>query len=332
MSRDSKVSVSCSLWGTALAVLTMSLPAHAGDADPAKLLERMSQASHALNYQGTFIYAHGNNILSVRIIHGVDDKGEHERLLTLSGKSREVIRDNDEVTCIQPDDQSISVEHPGPRHAMPLIVTPDVQKISGNYQILVRGSERIAGRLADQVAVVPKDHYRYGHAYWIDQASGLLLRADLINGRGRVVEQMMFTSLTLLDAFPAKSLEPETTTRKSLPQVAPAEGKAEENVPEEGRWMAKDLPPGFELELLSFHPMPGKKAPVEHHVYSDGLASVSVFIEPEEHDESEFLGHSLMGAVHAFARVIDGSRITVVGEVPAVTVEHIADSMHQRQE
>lgn len=331
MSRDSNVLSRSTLCGALLTGLLLSLSALAGEQDPADLLTRMSQANHKLNYEGTFIYIHGADIQSVRIVHGVDATGEHERLVTLSGKSREVLRDNDEVRCINPDEQSVSVQHPPAGRSISLVATPDVEKISGNYHLLLRGSERIAGRMAEEVAVVPRDRYRYGHAYWIDQTTGLLLRADLISEKGRVVEQMMFTSLALLDSFPSKSLEPEMAQNGQL-KPQPARSASSDAGPDEGRWMASELPPGFFLELLRFHSMPGKRVPVEHHVYSDGLASVSVFIEPEESKQPQFLGHTLRGAIHAFARVSKGTRITVIGEVPAVTVEHIADTMRPRQE
>lgn len=331
MSRSSKVAAHSGLWCTAIAALTFILPAQAAEGDPAQLLARMTQAAHTLNYEGTFVYAHGGHMQSVRIVHGVDEKGEYERLVTLSGKSREVIRNNDEVTCIRPDDKSVLVERADQRRTTSLIPAPRVEKISGHYQLRVQGHERIAGREADHVVVLPKDHYRYGHGYWIDQATGLLLRADLISDKGRLVEQVMFTSLTLLDSVPRKSLAPEGSAQGTLAQATmPPQPAAA--VAEQGRWQATTLPVGFSLELVRHHPMPGKTAWVEHHVYSDGLASVSVFIEADSHDGRGFVGHSLMGATHAYARLSDDTRITVVGEVPAITVEHIASGMRPRQE
>ena len=71
--------------------------------------------------------------------------------------------------------------------------------------------------------------------------------------------------------------------------------------------------------------LPGRDAPVVHILYSDGLANVSVFIEPAK--EKKIARRSRVGASNAFSIEVDGNQITAVGEVPAATVEQIATSM-----
>lgn len=317
--------------GVAIASLALSLPLLANENEALRQLERMSQAAQSLNYEGTFVYLHGNHVESVRVVHGVDNKGEHERFITLSGKTREVIRDNDEVMCFFPDDRSVQVDKAGRTPPLPLIKTPQVERIGHLYQIELKGNERVAGREAAHVEVAPRDAYRYGRSYWIDRQAGLLLRADLIDDRGRVVEQMMFTSLQLHDAIPAKSLLPEHSV-KDFVLLKPAQKPPAATTLEGPGWEAASLPAGFELELMRHLTMAGKPAPVEHHVYGDGLASVSVFVEIPADSVHEVIGHSSMGAVNAYARRAGEARIVVVGEVPAITVEQIATAMRPRQE
>jgi len=313
----------------ALASLSFAFPAFSANNEALQLLERMSQASHTLNYEGTFVYLLGGHVESVRIVHGVDAKGEHERLVTLSGKSREVIRDNDEVKCFIPDDRIVQVDKAGRNLALSMIKTPELERITQLYRIEVRGHERVAGREATHVAVVPRDHFRYGRSYWIDDEAGLMLRADMVDEHGKLVEQMMFTSISLLDSIPKKSLVPENSVKDFI-VVKPADTQTQTGDIEGATWEASALPPGFELELLRHLTLKGRPGPVEHHIYSDGLASVSVFVEPPSNHEREFIGHSRIGAVNAYARRAGESRVVVVGEVPALTVEHIADAMRPR--
>ena len=318
------------LWSgcAAFASLAVAFPLFAAGNDEAlQQLERMSQASHTLNYEGTFVYLHGNHVQSVRIAHGVDAKGEHERLVTLSGKSREVIRDNDEVKCFFPDDRSVQMAKSGHNLPLPMIKTPNVERISNLYKLELKGHERVAGREANHVAVIPRDNFRYGRGYWTDQQTGLLLRADLIDEHGKVLEQILFTSLEIRDAVPKKSLIPENSAKDFI-VLKPVEPNASA---QELRWEAASLPPGFELELTRYIAMNGKPEPVEHHVYGDGLASVSVFVETANSDKKEFTGHSHMGAVNAYAWRTGDARVVVVGEVPATTVETIATSMRPRK-
>lgn len=316
--------------GLILALLLLALPLQATEDEALTQLKRMSQAAHSVNYQGTFVYLHGHHVESVRIAHGVDSKGEHERLFTLSGKTREVIRENDEVRYFFPDERGVHLARIG-RTPLSMIKTPPVERISHLYQLEMKGAERVAGRNASHVAVTPRDNYRYGRSYWIDQQAGLLLRADLIDDSGQVVEQMMFTSLEVLDAVPTRDLLPEHSA-KDFVLLRPAQPQPAESGQEEQRWVAEALPPGFELQQTRHLTMHGKQVPVEHHVYSDGLASVSVFVEAPADEPHEFTGLSRMGAVNAYAMREGDARVIVVGEVPAITVQRIATAMRPRSE
>jgi len=97
-----------------------------------------------------------------------------------------------------------------------------------------------------------------------------------------------------------------------------------------GDWTAAWLPPGFMLTQRSHHPMPSDAVDVEHLVFTDGLATVSVYVEPESPGKEPLTGHSSMGAVNAHGSRSGDYRITVVGEVPRATVERIGTSMQRR--
>jgi len=309
-------------------------PLHAAAADSiAQLLERMVQAAHQLNYTGTFVYQEGGSLQTMRIIHAVDASGEHERLVSLSGSPREVIRDHDKVTCILPEDSSLVVEHAGPPRSFPVILPDALDTLRKYYDFRQLGSGRIAGLKTQQIAIIPRDQYRYGQNIWLAEDTGLLLRAEVLNEQGEIVEEIMFTSLELHDQIPAEMLQPQTENPGQILELS-REPEKTSMATGQVRWQVTTLPPGFQQDIERLHYLPHKTQPVEHHLYSDGLSSVSVFIEKGDGDEGEsgYIATSGMGGVNAYRRKLDGYLATVVGEVPPVTVKLISETIQPAAE
>lgn len=302
----------------------------AGEQDAATWLERMIRSAHQLNYTGTFVYQQDGSLQSMKIIHAVSKDGERERLISLSGPNREVIRNRDRVTCILPEDSPIVVEHVGAQRPFPVKLPSDLEPLREHYDIHLAGEDRIAGLKARKVVIVPRDHFRYGQNFWLAEDSGLLLRAEVLNETGRIIEQVMFTSLKTMDSVPEELLQPKASDNSKVLhlQRKPVHDPVTDT---SAKWQVTNLPPGFTQQLQRNHYLQDKKYPVEHHVYSDGLASVSVFIEQRDEDEDAFVGASNMGGVNAYGRVLGDHSVTVVGEVPPVTVKQIAESLQAVQ-
>lgn len=301
------------------------------DEDVATWLERMVQAAHELNYTGTFVYQHGGSLQTMQIIHAVDEEGEHERLVSLSGPAREVIRDHDKVTCILPEDSSMILEQAGTPRSFPLIRPSLIEPLRQYYEFKLHGDDRIAGLKARHIAIIPRDQYRYGQNIWLAEDSGLLLRAEVLDEQGVIVEQVMFTSLELHDQIPEEMLAPQTENPGRIVELGGDPG-AEMSTEERARWEVTKLPPGFKQDMERWHSLPNKSEPVGHYLFSDGLASVSVFIEKNRDGTSGFTGTSRMGGVNAYGRRMNGYRATVVGEVPPITVKQIAESIQKISE
>lgn len=307
--------------------LFLAQPALAVD-DITVWLGKMVQAAHELNYTGTFVYQQGEALQSMHIVHAVDEEGEHERLVSLSGPASEVIRERDKVTCILPEANSLVVKHAGQPRTFPLIPPEEVDNLRHFYDIRLLGAERIAGKNARQIAIVPRDQYRYGQNIWLAEENGLLLKTQIVGEKGQLIEQVMFTSLELRDEIPASMLEPQTKNPAKVVELVPPEGDqpvSPEMSP--SAWVVMDLPAGFKQKMTRLHSLPKKHQPVEHHLYSDGLASVSVFIEHDDKDGKSFIGSSRLGGVNAYSRQLGKHLATVVGEVPPVTVKRIAESI-----
>jgi len=284
----------------------------------------MSRAVRSLNYEGIFVYRDQGNLESMRLVHRVHDGVEQERLLALTGSPREVIRNGERVTCILPGDRSVLVDWRQSANPLSDVVPMDVDALRDTYRFGVLGDGRVAGRSAMRVAIEPRDRYRYGYHLWIDTDSHLLLRAELVDAGGRTVEQLMFTHLELRDHIPDKMLqrtvngEGYSWYRHETPP---------EPVKDRSAWQVTQLPPGFSLKVSEWRTgADDQDRRIRHQLYSDGLASVSVYIETPKAGDG-FVGLSSMGAVSAFGRMVDGYQTVVIGEVPAHTVEVIGRTL-----
>lgn len=309
-------------------VLVHVSPAEGAVSDSArKLLEGMAEAVHELNYEGTFVYRYDGDMQTMRIFHGAYPDGEKERLVSLSGPRREVLRDEDRVTCLLPQSKSLVVDEARGGHPFPISVPTRLEELGEHYEVSVEQTERIAGMEASKVALKPADPYRYGQNLWIGKETGLPLRAELVDEKGNPIEQIMFTDVKLYKELPRDLLKPEVSgkdwVRKQYRPSAPA---SEVNGP--GAWEVSRLPAGFKEDVHLRH-REGESGTVEQLVFSDGLTSVSVFIESAEKGAERLSGLSHMGAVHAFGRQLGDYRVIVVGEVPAETVKMIAEGVQQ---
>jgi len=290
----------------------------------------MSKASKELNYDGIFVYQRGNQMESMRLIHKADTDGEHERMVSLTGLAREVIRDGKSVTCIFPENRSVMVKRNQPKKLLAAQLPQPIEKIADFYGFAVSGKDRIADRSTWVVNIVPKDDYRYGYQLWIDEETKLLLKSELKDNSGRPIEQILFTHLDVVDNISPDLLKSSI----SGPGYTWYSGSAEDtpvNINNTG-WAVMSMPGGFSQSDHEIQALAEGSMPVEHMVYSDGLAMVSVFIEKLDKESDEIRGVSRMGGVNTYATYTNGYQVTAVGEVPLKTVQSMATSVIQNRE
>lgn len=309
-----------------LAVAVAGSVAAADDAQARYWLERVSKAASALNYDGTFVYRNGDSIESMRIIHRADAGASRARLVSLSGEAREVIRDNDQVTCFLPDSGSVMVNKARPKAVGGFSVFNPRGEFSEPYALQLASGERVAGRSTRLVTVMPRDEWRYGYRLFIDERSGFLLKSELVDGDGAVLEQIVFTSLELPEAVADELLQPGVSGEGFTWYTS----AGPETAPRDSNWSVGWLPAGFAMSDRATDPAGAGRMPVEHLVYTDGLASVSVFIEHLDAQGEPLEGRSRMGAVNAYGTMVAGFQVTAVGEVPGGTVERIGRSVARR--
>jgi sigma-E factor negative regulatory protein RseB len=305
------------------------------------MLKRMSDADQNQNYQGTFILRKSDNLSTLHVTHGVDNKGVWESLETLNGELKKVLRFNNQVISVFPDREIVTIHHSHKKQSLHPQLPDNIDQLQQFYSMQRLDDDRIANHQTMVVDLLPKDQYRYGYRYWVDKNTGMLLRCDLVDEDKMVVEQMMFTSLDYLSEAPAQMFELQQFEQFKQQLLDEPEVKVAQAV--EAGWKVESLPKGFMLtqstmRYLQSSPVADNNQSAStlsdasspdllHLVYSDGLASVSIFIEINQGVEKHLQGEASMGAVNAFGHAVDGYFATAVGEVPAKTVQLMAQSM-----
>lgn len=312
--------------GLLVASLCWLMPTAALANEAREWLSRMEQAVETLSYEGTFVHMVGDSLETMHVIHRSMDGQVSERLFSRDQPGREILRHNDKVTCIFADQRTVLVERRREQRGTPLLgaVPQDDADIENWYQFLEAGDGRKLGRAARVIEIRPRDGYRYGHRLWLDQATAIPLKIQLLDHNGVPVEQIQFVNIVVSAEISDARLQPDVEVEGFtwLEQDPGASGGALADA--ERGWQVDVPPPGFRIKEARLRSMPGSDHPVEHMVYTDGLASVSVFVEPAEATDRELTGLSRMGAAHAFTLVVHGQQVTAVGEVPPHTVESIA--------
>lgn len=200
---------------------------------------------------------------------------------------------------------------------------------ASSYKLKFGGKDRIAGHHAVNINVIPRDNYRYGYSLWLEKHSGLLLAWELLDSRRNSLAKLMFTDLRIGSEVDPAELKPSGQMQK-YETVGPSLPSGRSGATDQPRWLPSRLPPGFEMTVHRFHRVPGdENAMFEHLVYSDGLAAVSVYVESTNVPEGFRSGINRHGTTHAFSRLKEEMLITVVGDVPAMTVQLIGNSVEQ---
>lgn len=311
-------------------LLLASITGHTADVavapeDAMAWLQRITVAAQQLNYSGNFIYQHGQQVETSRITHLKDASGEHEKLVTLDGRPRQIYRNNDEVYCFMPDDKTVMVDRHRVKKSFPALLPPQVAELSEYYEIKLGGVERVAGRECQVVLLTPKDQYRYGHRFWVDIQTGLLLKATTWNEQKQIVDQFAFTQIKIGEPIDKNEVKPKLKGKRLVRSTGEGTNQL---LPIDAGWDISTAPPGFKKIKAMKRVLPGANMPVNHIVFSDGLAAASVFIEPI--NDKSTLGLSQQGALHVYSRKVGDHQIKVLGEVPASTVMQIGDAVNYR--
>lgn len=309
-------------------LLVLGTPVAQAQVDDARFwLERMSSALATRNYDGLFTHSAAGQTESMRIVHRVDKGRTYERLVSLDGSGREVVRTRDEVLAYLPDRKVVLVEPRGDEGSLLKALPTPGPTLDRYYELTLQKGKKMLGRDMVVIDVRPRDGYRYGYRLWLDEQTAMPLRSVVGDDAGRLVEQILFTRLEMKDSIAAKDVEPTVdvsgfqwirTDRKlaAMPQL-----------PANNGLRPLRIPPGFRLIASRMQVMPGSPMQAHHLIFSDGLAAISLFIEPGPPTGPRPPEASSMGSANAYSTSVHGHVVTAIGEVPPNTVREIANSV-----
>jgi sigma-E factor negative regulatory protein RseB len=308
--------------GLLLAAALAAAPALADD-EARQWLAAMNEALATRNYQGEFLHLANGHVEKLRILHRVKDGHVAERLVNLSGSGREIIRSDAELQCYLPAEHTVLVESESEPGTLLGTLPSFDASLEASYRLTLGDRALVLGRAARILEVNPLDGYRFGYRLWIDEENKMPVRTDLCDADGHVLEEVLFTSLKVGGALADAAFRPGLDA-SSFAWVRQA-GSTQKMLADELPWSLLQVPPGFRISSSGEQRLPGSEHPVTHLVLSDGLASVSVFIEgPPAPPRQASEGQGRVGSAFAYSRVVAGHQVTAVGEVPPQTVEFIA--------
>ncbi len=310
---------------TAAAVGASARAQSAGSAprSDAEWLQAIQNAARQTNYSGTIYHQQGNDVRLSRIVHQFDGGMSRERLQILDGERREYLRKGDDVQCLLPESRRIIQEKRPVGANFPALSTAAPVDILRNYTLRKGPIDRVADAECQVIVLEPKDGVRYGYRLWVERTTGLLLRAQMLNERQDVIEQMAFTDVRLNEALdPAR-------VRPSWPLDGWKTERVETRPVDLNRWSVV-VPDGFRpLNAVLRRLTPSASRDAVQAIYSDGLATFSVFIEPEQNGAGAGVAKS-RGSLNAYVHRVGDMTVTVVGEVPPSTVKDVALSVKAR--
>jgi sigma-E factor negative regulatory protein RseB len=290
---------------------------------PLEWLSHMGAAVQSTSYEGTVIRMQDGAVEALKVVHTVKDGVVLERVVAQEGNGLEIIRIGNEVQCILPDRKSVLVEEWNEQSTLfSKLPTSDI-RIGSEYDVATVRKERVAGRETILLAIRPHDGYRYGHRIWLDTETGFPLQTQLISD-GITIEQVKFADITLNQEIHASALEPSYSTENFtwLRQPSRHNGSSTKSL-----WNCEQLPAGFRVVSSHEETMAGSDELITHILFSDGLATVSVFIAARS--GKLVAGPASVGGSNSFSVEHGDYEITAVGEVPALTVEQIATTMRR---
>lgn len=310
-----------------VATLFSGLPALASQEDVQNWLDRMTQAVETLNYRGTLVHIRNGAVDTLRIVHRADEDGVHERIYSIDGEPREVLREGSRVRCLLPGDQPQVLESHFAGRLLPTLPIDRLTRPESAYHMTLGDRDRVAGMMARIIAIEPRDEFRYGYRLWLEEQTGMLLRYALIDRSGRQLQQLSFTDIEIGIPISDAELAPQLD---DAPRVLTTrlDDSGEQVTP--GRKYARieaSVPDGFRLANVG-HGRGENDSVFEHLLFSDGLASFSIYIEKASADSVGSRMESL-GPVHVYTSQAGGRLFTIVGEVPAVTVETIGNAFRK---
>ena len=296
--------------------------------DPLAWLQRAAQAARGVSYAGTFVHTNGDNTSTVRISHAMVGNDEHERIEPLDGPAYEIVRKNDEMFCYFPDAKTVRLDRRVTARFFPTILSGTPTAVAASYDVKLGPTEHVLGYECRWIRLEPRDAMRHAQSICSEVQTGLALRARTLNEKRQPVEHYTFTDLKIgpQAARPEMKSIFEARVKRWMSDSQPRE----ETKATDTGWTVTNAPANFVKVAELRRTLPGREHPVSQLIYSDGLANMSVFVEPNKPTARTSEASSEDGATSFFVRPMGETLVSVLGEVPLATAHQVARSVARR--
>lgn len=264
-------------------------------------LERGLWASHCYAFQARAVAIDAVDVRTLALSHRIQDGVRQQVVQYLDGPSVSIER-RSPVGRLAWTQEHSNGELPSP--------ATWAAHLEEYYALELEDDARVAGRDAVKLIFEPLDQWRFSREWWLDRDTGLLLKHVLIDQQDRIIETFQITQLQSPQKYTGN-------VRVSTPSVVV-------NTP----WRSTWLPDGFVAQPVTFAGDDAHK-----RVYSDGLATVSIFAEPLASEETtalqegvKQLGVSAVAIEHTITA--EGRwQLVAIGELPVATLQRIVRSI-----
>jgi sigma-E factor negative regulatory protein RseB len=275
------------------------------------------------------VHTNGDRISTFRVTHLNLNGEEHERIEPLDGPPHQIVRKNEEMYCYFPDAKTVRLDTRITARFFPSILRSTPESITSSYDVKLGKTERILGRECQWLRLEPKDKLRFGQRMCAETATGLVVRAKTLNAQQQVIEQYTFTELKL-GAQAARAADERSNFELRRKQWRNDKQPREEARTADTGWAVTSAPAGFHKITELRRTLPGRSQPVSQIVLSDGVASVSVFVEPNGPPGRTDEASSEDGTTTFYSRPMGDQLVTVLGEVPLATAQQVGRSVARR--
>ena len=309
--------------------LGFACSAHGAPSDPLAWLQRAAQAARQASYEGVYVHTNGDRVSTVRVTHVNQGGEEHERIEPLDGPNAlEIVRRNDEMFCRFPDAKTVRLDPRITNRFFPSIVASSAETIAASYDVKLGKTERVLGHECQWIRLDPRDGLRFAQRLCSEVNSGLILRAKVLNDQKQVIEQYTFTDLRIGPGVGRTDLKSVFRARNRQ-WISDGQPRDEAATIESG-WSVTKAPAGFQKVAELKRTLPGRTQPVSQIVLTDGLASMSVFVEANTSPARTGEASSEDGTTTFFVRPMGDLMVTVLGEVPLNTAQIVGRSVARR--
>ena len=309
-----------------LLLVSLNTSALAAETESAKLwLEQLSKSLRELNFTTSFVVVKNNQAEPYHWLHGIGENSQELEIFSrLNGPRRDILRQGDIVSYIEPEQEPYSIISNHVQSPIPTIFRGDFSELEDNYRFISVGRSRVLGRVAQLVRIVAKDKYRFSYWLWLDQETGLLLKMAILTRQGLLLEQIQFTHIEVSEQLSESLVQFQST---ELPEIIKLNNQKKNRVL---AWKVDWLPQGFAVIKSNQHNLnshnQGENKAVEFMLFSDGLVEISVYVNLSQ-ENFRAPEYASDGATMVFNHIVQGIEVGIVGDIPLATAKKIAESI-----